>query len=364
MEPTLPQGAGQQPAKPVKINCSRGLANWLRTNGVSFGFTSYRTGRLYLIGILNNGKISFHERQFIRAMGVHATPQQIVLASHWQIWRLENVIAPGRVTPEGFDRHYIPRNAQTTGDVDAHDVGVDNQGRIVFVNTKYSCLATFSHTHSFQPIWKPPFISRLAPEDRCHLNGLAMLDGAPKYVTAVCKSDIVNGWRDRRAEGGCVVDVETNEIVTDRLSMPHSPRVYNGELYVLDSGRGELARVDRKTGERSIIGFYPGFLRGLAFYKHYAIIGLSLPREQSFAGLELDDNLKKRDAEPWCGVQIVDLRNGDVVEWLRLEGEVRELFDTFVLPGVRCPMALGLMTPEVQSLITIEAPAQPLSTAS
>jgi uncharacterized protein (TIGR03032 family) len=183
-----------------------------------------------------------------------------------------------------------------------------------------------------------------------------MENGAPKYVTAVCKSDIVNGWRDRRAEGGCIIDVATDKIVTDKLSMPHSPRVYQGKLFVLDSGRGELCRVDARSGERSAVGFYPGFLRGLAFHGPYAFIGLSLPRDGSFAGLELEANLKKRDAEPWCGIQIVDLRNGDIVEWLRLEGEVKELFDVFALPGVRCPMGLGLLTPEIHTAITIEAP--------
>ncbi|MDO9125682.1 MAG: TIGR03032 family protein, partial [Parvibaculum sp.] len=337
----------------TQISCSRGLSSWLERHNLSFGFTSYQSGRLYLVGRLPKGRVSFHERHFVHAMGVAATPQRLYLATQYQIWRLENVMGRG-ATADGFDRNFVPRNAQTTGDLDAHEVGVEKGGRVIFVNTRFSCLATFSLTHSFKPLWKPPFISRLAPEDRCHLNGLAMADGEARFVTAVCKSDIITGWRDRRASGGCIMDVRSDAMVTEDLSMPHSPRLHNGQLWVLDSGRGELCRVDQQTGKREAVAFLPGFARGLAFHGHYALIGLSLPRDGSFSGLELDGELAKRDAEPWCGVQVVDTRNGDIVEWIRLTGDVRELFDVFVLPGVRCPKATGLLDGSIRNEITIE----------
>ena len=339
--------------KPTQISCSRGLHSFMERNRLSFGFTSYQSGRLYLVGRLPRGKVSFHERHFVHAMGVAATPQRLYLAGQHQIWRLENVLREGQ-TLDGFDRNYVPRNAQTTGDLDAHEIGVEKGGRVIFVNTKFSCLATFSLTHSFRPIWKPPFISRLAPEDRCHLNGLAMADGEARYVTAVCRSDIITGWRDRRASGGFVMDVRDDRMVTEDLSMPHSPRLHDGSLYVLNSGRGELCRVDEKTGKREVLAFLPGFARGLGFHGPYAFVGLSLPRDGSFSGLELDDELARRDADPWCGVQIVDMRNGDIVEWIRLKGEVRELFDVFVLPGVTCPKATGLLDGSIRSEISIE----------
>lgn len=345
--------AGPQEKKPTQISCSRGLHAFMERNGLSFGFTSYQSGRLYLVGRLPRGKVSFHERHFVHAMGVAATPQRLYLATQYQIWRLENVLAAGQKMGD-FDRNYVPRNAQTTGDVDAHEVGVEKGGRVIFVNTKFSCLSTFSLTHSFKPIWKPPFISRLAPEDRCHLNGLAMADGEARYVTAVCRSDIITGWRDRRASGGLIMDVRDDRMVSEDLSMPHSPRVHDGKLWVLNSGRGELCRVDEKTGKREVVTFLPGFARGLAFHGPYAIVGLSLPRDGSFSGLELDDELAKRDAEPWCGVQIVDTRNGNIVEWIRLKGEVRELFDVFVLPGVSCPKATGLLDGSIRTEVSIE----------
>jgi uncharacterized protein (TIGR03032 family) len=270
------------------------------------------------------------------------------------------VLAPHERANEHFDRLYVPRNAQTTGDIDVHELNVDKAGRVIFVNTKFSCLATMSLTHGFKPLWKPPFISRLAAEDRCHLNGLAMRDGAPAYVTAVSRSDMINGWRDRRHEGGVLIDLSDDRIVTDQLSMPHSPRVTPEGIYLLDSGRGMLARVDPQSGAKTDIAFCPGFLRGLAIHNGHAIVTVSLPRDGAFGGLALQDELKKRDGEPWCGVCIVDLRSGDLVEWIRLNGAIKELFDVAVVADVRCPMALGVQSPDIQSLISFEPEFGPL----
>lgn len=347
---------GEPPAQDgvvkTEITCSRGLAGWLVAHDVSLAFTSYQTGQLFLVGVQGGGVLSVNQIGFTRAMGLWASEQRIYLAALAQVWRLENMLRPGERANQHFDRCYVPRNAQTTGDVDAHELAVQPNGRVIFVNTSYSCLAEFDLVHSFRPIWKPPFISKLAPEDRCHLNGLAMQDGKPRYVTAVCRSDVVNGWRDRRAEGGILIDLKDDRVVTEKLSMPHSPRVWNGHLWVLDSGRGYLCHVDEQTGEARDHAFLPGFLRGFAFHGPAAIVGLSLPRDKSFSGLELDDNLKKKDADPWCGIQMIDLRTGDVLQWLRLEGLVRELFDVAVIPGARCPMAVSPQSQEFASTVT------------
>ena len=148
-----------------------------------------------------------------------------------------------------------------TGDLDIHDISIGEKG-LTFVNTLFSCLATVSETHSFIPIWQPPFISKLAAEDRCHLNGLAMKDGKPKYVTAVSQSDVAEGWRDYRVDGGCVIDIENNEIILTGLSMPHSPRWHQDKLYLLNSGTGEFGYVDLKKGQFNPIVFCLGYLRG------------------------------------------------------------------------------------------------------
>lgn len=356
--------AAPQPAQPAadqtQISVSRGFGNWLIRNHCSLAFSSYQTGQLFLVGMLPNGQVSFHQQNYVRAMGLHATPQRLYVGSLFQVWRLENVLAPHERANEHFDRLYVPRNAQTTGDIDVHELGVDRAGRVIFVNTKFSCLATMSLTHGFKPLWKPPFISRLAAEDRCHLNGLAMQDGAPAYVTAVSRSDMINGWRDRRHEGGVLIDVRDDRIVTDQLSMPHSPRATADGIYLLDSGRGQIARVDPVSGAKTDIAFCPGFLRGLAIHNGHAIATVSLPRDGVFSGLALQDELKKRDGEPWCGICIVDLRSGDLVEWIRLNGAIKELFDVAVIPDVRCPMALGVQSPDIQSLISFDPEFGPL----
>jgi uncharacterized protein (TIGR03032 family) len=339
----------------VEKSCSRGLAAWLAGNGVSLAISSYQTGRIYLVGSDRQGRVSFFERIFERAMGVVGNAQRIYLGGLYQLWRFENVLRPNEVIHGQFDKCYVPRNAQTIGDLDIHELGIRRNGKVVFVNTKYSCLAELSQTHSFKAIWKPKFISKLAPEDRCHLNGLAMVDGRPKYVTAVCRSDTVDGWRDRRHDGGVVIDVETDEIVCEGLSMPHSPRWANGRLWVLNAGTGHLGWVDLEKKRFVPLAFVPGFARGLSIIGNVAAVGLSKPRNQRFEGLPLDAELRKRDAEPWCGVQILSLANGDVMNWIRFEGDITEVFDISFLPNVRNPMMIGLRTPEIRDLITFES---------
>jgi len=349
-----PQAQAEQQ---TTISTSRGFVDFLATNRLSLALTSYQTGQLMLIGPLLDGRLSVFQRNFVRAMGLTATPQRIHIAAIAQIWRLENVLGPGQLANQQslhYERLYVPRMAYTTGDLDAHELAVDGKDRLIFVNTKYSCLATFDPVHSFKPLWKPKFISKLAPEDRCHLNGLAMKDGAPKYVTAVSRCDVVDGWRERRHEGGILIDVETDRIVTEDLSMPHSPRLNAGTLWVLDSGRGFLCRVDARSGKAEQVTFCPGFARGLSFWRGYALVGTSLPRDGAFKGLELEANIKARDGEPRCGAYIIDTRTGDILHWIRFEGAVRELFDAAFIPGVRAPMCVGLGNPEMRTLITFD----------
>jgi len=355
-----PAGGAQQ-VNTTKIECSRGLADWLLMNNVSLAFTSYQTGQLFLVGVMPDRRISIHQRNFVRAMGLVAQPQRVYVAGLEAIWRLENILRRAEVANRFFDRLFVPRNAQITGDLDVHEMGIDKAGRVIFVNTKYSCLATVNVTHSFRPLWKPKFISKVAPEDRCHLNGMAMVDGTPKYVTAVSQSDLINGWREKRELGGVVIDVQTDRVVTNELSMPHSPRVANGALWVLDSGRGYIVRVDERTGKRENVCFCPGFLRGMTIWNGHAIATVSLPRDGTFKNLELEENVRERGGVPWCGIQIVDLRAGGIVEWIRLEGFIKELFDVGVIPGSRCPMALAVGTPEVQHTISYVPEFGPLS---
>jgi uncharacterized protein (TIGR03032 family) len=257
------------------------------------------------------------------------------------------------------DALFAPHVAWITGDVDAHDVAISRDGRPLFINTLFSCVAAVSEGYSFRPLWRPPFVSRLAPEDRCHLNGLALENGAARYVTLVGNSDVADGWRDHRAAGGMLMDIADNTVALRGLSMPHSPRVHEGRVWLLNSGAGEFGFFD-PTGETFVpVAFCPGYARGLAFIGRYALIGLSLPREdRTFQGLPLDQALATRGAEPRCGLLVIDTTSGDTVAWIRIEGIVRELFDVAVLPGMRNPAAVGFLTDDVKRVISIDERTQ------
>ncbi|MEO1996822.1 MAG: TIGR03032 family protein [Planctomycetaceae bacterium] len=343
--------ASEQPQ--LELVGSRQLPQWMQEQNVSFAFTTYQTGKLFLIGLQPEGRLSVFERTFNRCMGLWGDGQTLWMSSLYQLWRFENVLEPGQ-TADGYDRLYVPQVGYTTGDIDIHDVAVDADGRVVFVNTLFGCLATTSETHSFAPLWRPPFVSRLAAEDRCHLNGLALKHGRPRYVTAVSQSDVADGWRDQRVDGGCVVDVKTNEVVATGLSMPHSPRWYRDQLWLLNSGTGFLGTLDPITGKFDEVAFCPGYLRGLSFAGDFAVVALSgLRQNRTFSGLPLDDNLASRRAEPRCGLQVIDLRTGDTAHWLRIEGIVEELYDVIVLPGVRRPQAVGFKTDEIRRMLRV-----------
>lgn len=365
-------GSDVAPATPpaLEIIASRQFNPWLAQQGVSLAFTTYQTGKLFLIGLQPDGRLSVFERTFNRAMGLWANSDSLYMSSLYQLWRFENALEPGQVQ-NGYDRLYVPQVGYITGDIDIHDIAIDASGRIVFINTLFNCLATVSDRYSFVPLWKPPFISKLAAEDRCHLNGLAMEAGHPRYVTAVSQSDIADGWRDRRLNGGCVIDILSNEVIVSGLSMPHSPRLYShrppsqegenpsvlesqSKLWLLNSGVGDFGYVDRDRGVFEPVTFCPGYLRGLAFSGDFAVVGLSLPRHnKTFSGLPLDDKLRAKDAEARSGLLVIDLRTGDIVHWLRLQGIVEELYDVAILPGVQRPMALGFKTDEIRRVLTI-----------
>ena len=228
---------------------SAGLVARLRALDIALAVTSYQSGLLYLIGRNpKTGGLNVHQTPILRPMGLAQTPGGVLtLAAGLHLIRFVNTLEANQRANELFDACYVPRTLHMTGDLDAHDIGDGGAGKPIFVNTRFNCLATISDRYSFEEVWRPRFISALVDEDRCHLNGLAMREGKPAYVTAVSRSDTIDGWRDRRADGGVVIDVATGAVVCEGLSMPHSPRLHNGDLWVLNSGSGELGIVDLPT---------------------------------------------------------------------------------------------------------------------
>lgn len=351
----------------VTFSQSNGLIALLMKLNLSVAFTSYQSNYFYLLGH-RGGAGHLHQCAIPRPMGLARDGASgLLLSAGHQLIRFENPLVSHERINDIFDACYVPRTIHMTGELDAHDVGIDADGVPIFVNTRMNCLARPDPRHSFAEVWRPGFISALVDEDRCHLNGMAMRDGRPAFVTASSRSDTVDGWRDRRASGGVVIDVAHDRVVCEGLSMPHSPRWHNGELWVLNSGTGELGVVEgADSGEGTFVPrmFCPGFVRGLAFHGGYAFVGLSKPRYQRFEGLALDERLRAADSEPWCGIQVIDLARGVCAEWFRIDGAVAELYDVEVLPGVACPMALAPNSPELASFVTWEGRLPPPAPAS
>lgn len=337
----------------ITYSFSAGFIDRLAALDLGLAFTSYQSGFLYMVGSDPVRGAQLHQSVLSKPMGLaREGADGLVVAMDGSLVRYRNILRGQEQVNHVFDACYMPRTVHVTGELDAHDVGVAADGRLVFVNTRFNCLATVSDVHSFAPLWRPPFISALVDEDRCHLNGLAMDDGRPAYVTAVSRSDTIDGWRDRRADGGVVIDVETDAIVCDGLSMPHSPRLHRGELWLLNSGTGELGVV--RGGRFVPRAFCPGFGRGLAFHGNLAFVGLSKPRHRRFEGLALDRMLAERDSEAWCGIQVIDIDSGTCVDWFRIDGEVTELYDLALIEGHRCPMAASPTSPDAVKLITFD----------
>lgn len=330
----------------LQIVASNGFSEWLEYSKLSIAFTTYRMGKLFLLGRKPGGQLSVFERTFNRSMGIWTDTQTLWLASAIQIWRFENMLPDGAKDGE-FDRLFVPMQSATTGDINIHDVALDENGELFFVSTLFSCVGKLNKHHSLESFWKPPFVSKLVPEDRCHLNGLCCYEGRPKYATACATSDADHAWRARKKDGGLVMDIQADEVVADGLSMPHSPRVANGKLWVLNSGRGEFGHVDLRSGQFEPVAFCPGFARGLAIHGNVAIVGLSKPRDKTFKGLDLDAGLERYRTPAICGLVVIDLDRGEVLHQVHVQGDVEELYDVAVMPGVTCPKAFGMKANDV-----------------
>lgn len=344
----------QPQTPPLELYSSASFPNWLEAMGVTIAFSTYQAGRLYLLGLNEEGRLWAHERFFEKCQGVWTDGNAIWLSTAFQLHYLKNHLAPGEIhQPSGCDKSFLPLRCYTTGQLDIHDIGMTETGCPLFVNTAFNCISAPSDEYGFSVYWQPHFISAITPEDRCHLNGMAMENGLPRYVSAISRSDVKDGWRDRRADGGIIMDVASNEIVATGFSMPHSPRLYRDKLWVLNSGTGEFVSVDPTDGTITPICFCPGYARGLSFVDKYAVIGLSLPRDgkKVFDGLPLDAALAKKDTPPRCGLLVVDIETGQTCEWLRIEGVISELYDVGILPATRRARMVSLKkTEEIKSI--------------
>lgn len=308
--------------------------------GISLAISTYQSGKVILLSAHADG-ITQLPRTFAQPMGLAVAERRLAVATRDEVVVFAD--APelaGRLPrrPGVYSDLYLPRATYYTGPLAIHDLAWARDGRLWAVATACSCLATIDDRRSFTPEWKPPFVTTHAPVDACHLNGLALEDGRPRYVTALAPTDAAEGWREHRLDGGVVVDVPSGEVVASGLAMPHSPRVVQGRLLVLDSARCELVEIDRASGARTAIASLPGFARGMAFAGDHLFIGLSKLRHshRTFGDLPI-----ARAKALHAGVVAVHLPSGRIAGELRYLRSCEEIYDVQALPGVARPNVLA-----------------------
>ncbi len=338
------------------LTVSPGFQSWLLENRCSLAFSSFERGRLFFAGLKEDGQLWVHERFLENCRGLYIDANQIWLSTFNQMWNFHNVLPKGVAFKEnGSDRLYCPRTGFVTGAVNVHEIELDRQGRAVFINTLYSCLAVPDMNASFKPLWKPDFVTDLVPEERCHLNGMAMENGVVRFVTARARCNDAKVWKNHRDGGGIVISVADNEIVSGDLSMPHSPRLHKGDLWLLNTGTCEFGSVDLKTGKFLPACQCPGYARGLAFIGNWAVIGISRPRQDDgFKKLPLKRVLEKRNEEPQCGLMVVNLKTGRVAHRLNFQHTMKEISNVSIIPDVRQAAMLAFSNQEqISGFITL-----------
>ncbi len=337
--PGSPPAGRQFPQREIKYQHSAKFVPILEHIGCSLIISTYAAGKVVTVGSDREGlRLGFSN--FQQAMGIAVGPRGLAIGGPNLIWLLRRTDdLAARIEPAGrHDRGYLARESFVTGNIHVHELGWGTSGELWVVNTLFSSLCTLHEDYNFVPRWQPPFIDSLAAQDRCHLNGMVLENGKPKYVSALGTSNEARGWRAHKSDGGVVMDVESGEIVARGFCMPHSPRMHDGRLFLLDSGRGRLVTIEPKTGTTETVATYPGYGRGMSLHGQFAFIGMSKARETSvFGGVPIcEDRSAMR-----CGVVVVDLGSGRSVAYLEFQSGVEELFDVQVVTEARSPVICG-----------------------
>lgn len=353
--PSTPTAATLSPKKPqgeaIQCHGDDGFIKWLAASKGSLVVSTYQAGKLLLIGWSGN-QLSLLMRHYDKPMGMDLSANKLVLATRNNITVHANdpVLAKNYKQKNQYDALFLPKVSWHTGDLNVHDIAFANDD-IWLVNTRFSCLSQLSDSYNFIPKWHPSFVSEIVPEDRCHLNGLAMVKNQPKYVTCLGETDTPAGWRENKAHGGIIIDIKSNEIICDDLAMPHSPRFYRKNLYVLNSGAGELLKINVDDGSREVICQLQGYLRGLAFVDDFAIVGLCKIRESNiFGGMPVQEKFENL----LCGVAIVNIKTGKQVGMFEFSAGCEEIFDIRFINNSQRPNIFN--TDKVEALEAFNAP--------
>lgn len=115
------------------------------------------------------------------------------------------------------------------------------------------------------------------------------------------------GHRNFAVDGrGIIFSGRTRRPIVRGLTRPHSARLHRGQLWVDNSGYGQVGLAH--DGRFEPLATLPGWTRGLCLHRGVAFVGVSrvIPRFAMYApGLEVD--------EATCGVHAVDAASGKVL---------------------------------------------------
>lgn len=337
--------AEKEPANQLRYEATASFIRLLEKTRSTLAISIYMSHRLVLVSAVD-GQLFFNSGIFQRPMGIATNNADGVTRFAIATWGEvllfadEPLLARGLPEESGrYDHLLVPRVTVFSGDIDAHDLAW--VGKTLYAaNTRFSCIAEIDGRQSFTPVWTPSFITRLMPEDRCHLNGIAAASDRVAYVTAFDTTDEPRGWNPRRLYNGVLLAVPGGETVLSGLCMPHSPRLFGDRLYVLDSGNGAVLAVDPVQRTSKVLAELPGFTRGLDIEDDVLFVGLSGFRGGDRAPLPIEQKLQRPLI---CGVAAVDCNDGRVLGWLRFLGDYDEVFDIKVLPNFQRGAILGVL---------------------
>jgi uncharacterized protein (TIGR03032 family) len=324
----------------------------LKGLNISLAMTSYQSQALFLVR--SDGQtIDTNIKRFRRPMGLAVTKDQITLGTFSEILRFNrnDAVISDLDDKDKVDACFTPSASHTTGMINIHDIAYGDEG-LWIVNSAFSCLATIEPGYSFIPRWKPPFITELKPEDRCHLNGMAMKDGRPKYVTTFNQADENNSWKGDLSLSGTLIDIESNEILIDGLIMPHSPKVYQGHLYYCESGHGLVCRYDPTTKKSVTLTKLQGFSRGIDFWGPLMFVGSSKTRKSDTKKVL---PISREFDETYCGIWIINLEDNEIVGQIVFEGDVNQIYDLTIVPGISYPELVELGDRRIKDIFSFPA---------
>lgn len=323
--------------------------------GITLLVSTYQAQRIMCLSP-GRERLSMLMRVFPRPTGMALGKNRLAICCQHLLWIFNTAtnVQDMSGNKEPNDVWFVPRRAFVLGDILAHEMAlIDDEYHIV--NTRFSTICKPSEQWSFENVWKPKFISKTVPEDRCHLNGMACEVGKIRYVSALAETDQAEGWREKKIDGGILMDYDSGEIVARGFCMPHSPRLYMNRLWILDSGRGMLKIVDPSSSQVTEVREFPGYLRGLAFFEQFAFIGLCKIREKStFGGLPIEE---KHQNLP-CAIHIVNLKTGQNEGFIEFTKGIEEIFDIHVLAGVQKPEVVGFEEDTVKGLFILNPSQQ------